>query len=420
MKKSTAAFFSVTIVLLTVNAGMTFKLMKNPGGEKNAAVDSLSCGQLQELANKLAAKGLTTVAAGAYERYLDACKPQAREAAYTRMRIGELYLKAHRYEDALAHLYTAEALDDSIKEHTGVKIVEALEKLQRPQEARYELKQRTAVEESAGANDDLSPVVARIGEDYIRESDLDALMASLPPELAPMMKQPGVRDTLINQFVIQEMLYRKALREGTDKAPEVRQALDMMTKQIVVQHMLQSQVLDNAAVTEQDLKLYYEAHKNEFEEPASLAIDMVQLKDKENVESARKRLETAPEKTGIWLEQSFTYIPEVGDAPEVVPMLFGMAQGVVSDVQTIEGKRYMFKVSEKKELSYVPFEDLKETLRNRYQSEKQQELTDAFIKNVYEAEDVEIYGFPGDNDSSSAPPQDKTQEGTEADADTRA
>jgi len=220
--------------------------------------------------------------------------------------------------------------------------------------------------------------------------------------------------------VIQEMLYRKALREGADKAPEVRQTLDMMTRQVVVQHMLQREVLDNAAITEQDLRLYYEAHKDEFEEPASLAVDMVQLTEKEDAAAARKRLETAPDKSGIWLEQSFTYIPEAGDAPEVVTMLFGMTPGSVSDIRTIEGRRYLFKVTDKKDVSSVPFEDVKETLRSRYQSEKQQALTDAFIKNVYEAEDVEIYGFPGDAQDGVTPSRDRTQDVEEADGDTRA
>jgi len=414
MKKSTLGFFAVTIGLLLLNAGMTFRLL---GGPVTAAAPAslLDCRQQQELANKLAAKNLAEAAAGAYSRYLDVCRPQAQEAAFTHMRIGELYMKTHRYEDALAHLYTAEALDKTVGEHTGVKIVEALEKLQRPREARYEMKQRTDVGNAGDVDNDSSPIVARIGEDYIRESDIDALMSSLPRELAPMVSQPEIRDTLINQYVVQEMLYRKALREGADKTPEIRQTLDMMTKQIVVQQMLQDEVMKNVAVTDLDLRTYYEAHKTEFEEPSAMAIDMVELKEGEDATAGRKRLDSSPDKRGVWLEQSFTYIPEAGDAPEVVSQLFAMNTGDISDVQTIEGRRYLFKVAEKKEDSYVPFEDVRETLRARYSSEKQQELTNEFIRNVYEAEDVEIYGFPAKSMEESEP-----SEGDDVDGEKRA
>lgn len=384
MKKSTLTFFLLIVGLLCLNT----YIIANKKTSSPGVASLLTCDQLLEHASRLSAKKIYAPAAEGFGKYIDSCNLKSKDAAITYLRVADLYYDSKNFGQALSAYYLAETLDKELKKFTSEKIVSTLENLDMSKEARFEQDKRVAVDE-----EDISKkgkVIARVGKEYVYEDVLDELLSQLPPELKEMSNNPQIRQTLIQQYVMQEALLARAQRMALDKEPIVQKTLELTKKQLLVKHLMDKELAEKFKVTEPELKALYEQQKENFSEAATLGLRYSLLKDGEKISVAKKLLAKSEDEI-LWLDSSFTYIPEIGEAEKVIERLFKMKAGEYSDVETIDNKRYLFLIADKKEAQVMAFEDLREQLHKQYSSEKEQRITQEFISTVMEEEDVEIY-----------------------------
>ena len=223
---------------------------------------------IREVAAKLQAAGALDEAALQYGRYLDAGNPDRVVRAGIAMSLGNNYLETGQYESALRWFYEAETLGagESNEELAG-KIVQTLERLGRSFAAQAALASRAGLEESAveRSTDDL--VVARIGADEIRQSEVERALDDLPPELASQMASAEARARFLEQYVADELLWSKALKLEYDKDPEVLRRHDALLKQLVVSRFAETEVLSRIEVDEADLRNHFDANRDRFAPP---------------------------------------------------------------------------------------------------------------------------------------------------------
>ncbi len=63
-------------------------------------------------------------------------------------------------------------------------------------------------------------------------------------------------------------MYRDALELNLPDKPEVKKELDEVNRQVLSQELLNQELADKINVTETDLETYYQAHKDNYVEPA--------------------------------------------------------------------------------------------------------------------------------------------------------
>lgn len=264
--KPDAAVRALLVLNLLAVAGLAAFLLLRPAG--NGAADPE---RTREVASKLKAAGALDEAADRFAEYLEAepGTPEARaKIAYS---LGTTYMDRGQYEKALRWLYEAESLGaGSLAGDVGQKIVHALERLGRHHAAQAALQSRTRLQ-TAGTGEvqrsEEDPVVARIGEDEIHRSDLTQSLDEMPPEMARAFADPAQREELLEKYVADELLWRKAAKLEYDDDPQVRRTHAALLKQLAVSKFVEKEVLGKIQVAQEDLRNHFEANKSRFQPP---------------------------------------------------------------------------------------------------------------------------------------------------------
>ena len=239
--------------------------MRSPGG--GAAADPA---RLREVANKLMAAGALDQAAEGFERYLAVADEPADVRARIAYSLGSTYLEQGAYEKALRWFYEAESLGPGeLAEELGQKVVHSLERLGRHHAARAALGSRVELATDSVARSDQDPVVARIGEQEIRRSEVERMLDDLPPEAAAAVTTPEQKVELLRRYVAEELLWRKAVKLEYDKDPEVRRRQEALRKQLAVGRLVEREVFDKIVVAADDVRNFFEAHRERYRRPGS-------------------------------------------------------------------------------------------------------------------------------------------------------
>jgi tetratricopeptide (TPR) repeat protein len=255
-------------------------------GKRLPAVSSdLSGTKLEELALKLENEHLPGAAARTWTEYIESTRPGSDEAARIWFRVGKLYQDETEYERALEAYYRSEAIAkvDDLEPEISRRSAECLEALGKFAALNYELEKRTSIAASDSTGG--SAVVAEVGTWKITRTDLDMMIeaqidaqlsqlaASLTPEeqqkekeklLASVLKQ-GEREKWLERFIVQEMLYRRAVEDKLTEDPEFRALTRQIEREILAQKVLGREYASRiSSPTPDELRAYYQGHKDEF------------------------------------------------------------------------------------------------------------------------------------------------------------
>jgi peptidyl-prolyl cis-trans isomerase C len=108
---------------------------------------------------------------------------------------------------------------------------------------------------SCGGNN--GKVLVRVGNATITDGDLN-LLVKVNPRLQERLATPVGRQKIIDNFVDQSLLYQESKRRGLDKKDVVKDKVELYTKVIISQALLEEEL-------EKNIKDYYDNHQDEFE-----------------------------------------------------------------------------------------------------------------------------------------------------------
>ncbi len=429
----------MVIVLIGVLANTAILLTQRGGGEKAVPNAALSAEQQKELALKLQNQGLNRSAVSAWKQYLAISNPGADEAARIWYRIGKLYQADKQYESALDAYYRSEgfAKPDDISREIAVKTQECLEKTGRFAALRYELADRVGEAQKTDTGtpevqkDD--PVVAEIGPRKILKSELDrkiehlvdVQMSTLAAYVSPdqlnrekekMLKQYSTdhqRLLVLNQYIMEEVLYRKARELKLMDDARVRSELDDLERSLLAEKVVEKELSDNIRITPADLETYYKAHQKEYVRPERAKIAHILVADREGAEEVHKRLNAGQDFAGLAAERSLDvstrksggeisgWIERAGSGPaaffansdEALSVIFSTAEGRVAkeDVVSDDGI-HIIKVLKREEAQQKTFDEVQKDVFVKLRSAKEREVQQALVARLKKQYDVVIHG----------------------------
>ncbi len=108
------------------------------------------------------------------------------------------------------------------------------------------------------------------------------LLKTLEPEQrAQLERDPQVRYRFLKHLAEVEALSRQARRAGLDREPAIRRRLEFLQKEYLARVWLEREVarrLKAFKLTEEDLRLYYRSHEEEFTGPDGKPIPFERVK----------------------------------------------------------------------------------------------------------------------------------------------
>jgi tetratricopeptide (TPR) repeat protein len=255
----------ITMVLVGLLLVISVLMYLQLQGMSQSRVDS---GQQQDLAAELEESRLYAQAVAEYERLLDMGGLSRKKQANINYIIGNIYLNdLSDYENAAARFIRAKLLDpeSELKDRINKNLVICFERMGRSLEAQKQLERSTDLD-MAKAEKRGGVVVAKIRDREITMTELEDEIEKLPPSVQSQFKDREGKLKFLQSYVGSELLYHAAIRKGLDKDKDVSEEVFRFRKQMMINRLLAEEIPQDIEITEREIKLYYDAHQEEFKD----------------------------------------------------------------------------------------------------------------------------------------------------------
>ncbi len=419
----------MVLVLLVSAANLVVVLRGAPGDARGArAAADLPLAEAKQIALKLEKRGLTDPAVRAWEEVLG--RPRLDPAARAKIwyRVGKLHQEADAPAQALAAFYRAETLglDADLADELGRRIQDCLERAGKFAALRYELAERVGMEDDEAGE----TVVAEIGSRRITlaeldqrieaeiERQLDRLAAVLPEDQRQERKQallsrlasgPG-RQRMLEQFVLEEILVRKARDQKLHEDPAVRERLRAAERQVLAGALMDATVRERIHITAGDLETYYQAHKADYREPAKAKISHILVADQDAARALIQKLQEGADFAALAREHSQDAatkaeggavagwvhkgapLPGLGESETAQEAIFRTNAGsVVSEPVTTDQGVHVLRVRERQPGRQQPMEEVQPRIYQELRRQKEAEVRQQLFSRLKDEYDVVVH-----------------------------
>lgn len=258
-------------------------------------------------------------------------------------------------------------------------------------------------------------VLAKVGDTRITLSDLNRIIGHYTPEQQEIISNsPENKVRLLKKLVQEKVLAADAKKLGIDKDPGVREQIEILTNNQLASELLKREVADKISVSDDEARIYYQLHKDDFKTPETVRVRHILVKvDKDAGEEAKK---TAKEKalsllTRIRGGENFEKIaeessddaasrPKGGDlgffpkgkmVPEFEKASFGLKPGEVSDIVETKYGYHIIKCEEKRAAGFIPFENARKGIIERITKETTASKIKEYVEKRMAEEKAEIF-----------------------------
>ncbi len=404
-------FFPTAVIVLLI-ANLSLLVLFIPESTPKVAVEPL-----RQLAAVLEQQELYQAAIDTYRSYLNAADIPSGARANILYKIGSIYEEKLRdYESALATFISVKELypQAEIAKDAQRHIVTCLENLNRSSDAKRQM--RSLADVNAGREDasPTGPVVAKIGERTITMSELDRELDKMPPQIRSQYEDPAKKRELLEQFVMRELLYDMGARKGYERNVDVQKQLRDMERQLIIQKVYEDEISSRVKLDESDYNLYYEAHRDEYKDPATIQVAHIQLSAEDQAVDILKRIEAGEkfsdlakecstdaltrEKGGELgsLREGSSIIPQIGSEPEIAKAVSALEVGdATGPIRSAKGV-HIFAVTGKTPERYKPLDEVRKQVEFALRRMKEEEQMQQLMKTMLEEQKVVIYSdrFP--------------------------
>ncbi len=236
------------------------------------------------------------------------------------------------------------------------------------------------------------PYLAKVGNVKIMQADLEREMKNLPVFAQKMFEGSDGKERFLGELIKKELLYQDALKKGLDKDAEYLKRVEDFRKITLIGVLLEKEMESKAKVSDQEVKDYYEKHKEDFA-VGRIRASHILVKTEEEAKKILERLKKGEDFAKIAKKSSIDpgSAKNGGDlgffsagqmVPEFEAAAVKLKQGEISDPVKTKLGYHIIKVTDKKIDKSVEFEKVKSYISQRLSAEKQKGFFDSYIEEL--------------------------------------
>ncbi len=258
-------------------------------------------------------------------------------------------------------------------------------------------------------------IVAKIGDKNITVADFERILGYVDSERQKLLeKNPQLKEAFLKQIVQSMVIADLAKKKGFDKKADVKDQLKLFSDGFLANEYLKKEVASKMTVSDDDMKLYYDGHKDEFKTPETVrarhilvrvetsASESDKKKAKEKAEDILKKIESGEDFVKLASEMSddpgskskggdLGFFSRGRMIKPFEDAAFSLKPGEVSDVIETQFGYHIIKVEEKKDEAIETFDAVKERINQKLlQDQIKSKVTD-FIEKAMKDAKVEMH-----------------------------
>jgi peptidyl-prolyl cis-trans isomerase C len=245
----------------------------------------------------------------------------------------------------------------------------------------------------AGQPAQTGPFLAKVGNVAITQADYDREFAALPDYAQQMFKGAEGKENFLNEIIKKEILYQEALNKGLEKSPEFKQKVEDFKKLTLISELINQEIMSKAKVSEQEVKDYYNKHKEDFATTTQIRASHILVKTEDEANKVLERLKKGEKFETLARELSLdkASAKHGGDlgffgrgqmVPEFERAAASLKVGQISEPVKTQFGYHIIKVTGRKTGPILPFDRVKEVIAQKLAGEKQKEAFDKYIDEI--------------------------------------
>ncbi|QSX06067.1 peptidylprolyl isomerase [Sedimentibacter sp. zth1] len=225
-------------------------------------------------------------------------------------------------------------------------------------------------------------VLAVVNGREIKQSDVALLYQNLGPNAAQYQGEKGYKQ-LVDQLVLEEMLYSDAKESNLDQEEGYQVALEQLKKSLLAQYLV-GKIMSDIKITEDEAKEYYEKNKSTFVNGEMVKASHILVKTVEEANDILKEINEGLTFADAAKKYSSCPSKEAGGSlgqfgkgqmvPEFESAVFAMKVGEVSEPVKTQFGFHIIKLDEKEEQKELSFDEAKTEIENKLKYEKQNKV----------------------------------------------
>ena len=235
-------------------------------------------------------------------------------------------------------------------------------------------------------------VLASIGNVDIHESDVDAYLKSMNPQMAIQFQGDEGKKHILDELVRQELLLMDAMDKKMDEDEEFKKVFADTKKSLLKSYNF-SKTIEGVEVSEDDMKKFYEENKRFFKQPESVHAAHILVDEEEKAADLAKQArdgadfgELAKEHSSCPSNQNGGDLGTFGRGqmvPEFDEKVFDMKDGEISDPVKTQFGYHVIKRIEGNPEEEKSFDEVRGEIQMELTRQKQQER---YLEKVAELE----------------------------------
>jgi len=244
------------------------------------------------------------------------------------------------------------------------------------------------------AKKDDGKVLATIDDDKITLQEFNKELDKIPMNMKMLVASESGKKNYLDRLVIKKLLMKEASKAKIEDDKEFQDRVKDIKEQLIIEALLKKKITADTQLSEDDLKKYYEEHKEDFKKDREINTRHILLKTEEEAKQVQAKLQKGEDFTE--LAKKYSIDPnvkqsggEIGFQPKgsLIPEFESAAYklnkvGQVSGIVKTQFGYHIIRLEGIKPPSYVPLEEVKDFIKQKNAQEKQKEVLEKYIEEL--------------------------------------
>jgi len=247
---------------------------------------------------------------------------------------------------------------------------------------------------------DEDPIVARMGSEIIRQSELKLLMDEIRARDSQKLTTVAQRQQFLENIIEQKMMAAEARLLGLDQKADVK-LLTRHWVDILLAQAYYAQLREGVVPSPDELQAYYDTHPQAFEAPEEIHVKHIMVETREAAEKAMAELDTGRPFEGVAQEMSIDASKDGGGdvgwyprgrlLPEIDAAAAALQKGEISDIIQTRLGFHIIKLEDRRAKHVKPFETVREDVRLQAIQEIVERQRKANLAMMRKERDVQVF-----------------------------
>jgi peptidyl-prolyl cis-trans isomerase C len=233
--------------------------------------------------------------------------------------------------------------------------------------------------------------LATVDGEVITMEQFTAELDKIPTNMKMLVVSQSGKRNFLDRLIVKKLLLKEAKKDDIEKNKEFQDRLADIKDQLIIESLLKKKVQLNMNLTDPDLQKYYETNKEQFKREQEIETSQIVLKTEQEAKEVQGKLikgesfedlaktysiDPSAKSTGgkIGFHPKGTLIPEYEQAAFKLTKV-----GQLSPIVKTQLGYHIIRLEGTKPPAYVPFEEVKDFIKQKMGQEKQAEVLEKYI-----------------------------------------